>query len=1393
VQSFEPKSDSYPVDPLVGNNVAIQTQTNDVDRQNNNNAFFNQSSTAKNDGNSSVSLVATEVVAKPESVVAVTLATILALYQKQSTTTAADYNAVSNAIKASPALQNALNTEIADNVLGSITSSGNPALGGFSASITSNGTVAQPGTMDIGPSYLQNIISNPYQVIDFLAHETQHAVDADPNSTLPGAGINSEAWGQYETGVSNYFNNGTGNLTSLIQSLVPANLQDEGLASIAGYNAAVQAWTLANNGAVPTQSQMQQVSLLGYMAQQVAGCQFNADGTIDINVSDPNTGAIAQQNVNVVASYFAAANPSGSGDPSVSYVQKDVAQALNFAFANSNGASSIPIDYSALSDSQFSINTSSNASGLVGPNTTGLSDLQIDELLEDGGFNCGGQSQCAVVDTSTNTTNYFNIGVASSQGSTTNTVVTTQPLSSSSSSSETVNGSTILVTANDENVNASADSGDGLNISGSQNNVISAPGVLTSLDGNSNTDQLGNGSTALTAVGDTNNTITCGNSSANINGESLETCSISQGGNGQLTVDGSNLTGTLQGDVTLTESGDTFTADSNANVTMASGDYINVAAGTSNVELTCGTGLDGSVNSETVSNDGTSGSASIQCTINDQGVGTFIPDGGDLILGMDTGNTTVIDNSGDTVNMQAGATLIDNSATGGDTINAVTGDTIQISNDGGSSYQDTINASDDTGITLESGSSLDLIGGGDTVGANTGDQITASSGDTINAANNASLTITDSGTADIVDGNTLSVMSNSSALTFDGTGDTLYGTKDTDELGDGSSVTETAGGNTLNMDAGSTLDDTTGTGGDTINAGTDGTIQVSNDGGSTYYDTINATDDTGTITLTQGSSADVDGSGNTIAAKGGGDLTASGDAISDAGTTTESIAGGDNTITAGGAALSLSGAGVNNGDTVDGNDVSMTSSSSYVTLTGTGDTFSGSGNTLDMDTGSAATLNGGSDTVGMQTGASLTDSYAYGGDTIDAGSGDTIQVSNNGGGYSDTIDASNDANITLGSGSNLDLVGGDDTLTGTGSGTVSVDGQGNVIDISNATIDLTSGDAVTITGSNDKIYGGSDDTFSVTGTDDDVSATYSAVSFSGTNTGDDVTGTDDTGAGWAAPDPDDSGDEGGYGGYSGGGDDGGGYGYGLTKWKKKDPSATEVAKAEQSDSVYEGAKWADKTITWSFATAGGDISDAVTNTKEQQEIEAAFQAWAKASGLTFVELAPGAKSNIEVGFSDLNTASTNQIGLTTYSSQGGTLSSAQVELEDPNQVSLTTNASGQLAYANTGATFEQVTLHEIGHALGLADTDIAGSIMNGVLGAGNEALSATDKADIQGLYNNPGATHSALAQANQLVQAMSVFDATDGVAVDGLPSATNDALLYSEHTLTSSYVKTHIA
>ncbi|RDS80259.1 hypothetical protein DWU98_15250, partial [Dyella monticola] len=440
--------------------------------------------------------------------------------------------------------------------------------------------------------------------------------------------------------------------------------------------------------------------------------------------------------------------------------------------------------------------------------------------------------------------------------------------------------------------------------------------------------------------------------------------------------------------------------------------------------------------------------------------------------------------------------------------------------------------------------------------------------------------------------------------------------------------------------------------------------------------------------------------------------------------------------------------------------------------------------------GDSATLSNDYSTIDVDAGASLISDGTSGDNTIDLGTGTTLEIGNNNG-YSDTVNASNDQAITLDQGASINLVGSDDAVSATTTGTVSVDGQGNVIDISNATIDLTSGDDVTINGSNDKIYGGSDDTFTVTGTDDDVSATYSAVSFSGTNTGDDVTGTDDTGAGWAAPDPDDIDDEGGYGGYSGGGGYGGGYGYGLTKWKKKNPSAAEVAKADHSDSVYEGAKWADKTVTWSFGSASGGFSDAITGTAEQQAVEQAFQAWAKASGLNFVELAPGAKANIEVGFNDLDTASTNQIGLTTYSNQGGTLTSAKVELEDPNQASLTTNASGQLAYANTNATFEQVALHEIGHALGLADNDIAGSIMNAVLGTGNQTLSGTDTADIQSLYGQMSSdAHPTVAQTHQLVQAMSAFD-VEGVAVSEYTPTSNDAYLYQAHLQAGTHAVLH--
>lgn len=200
------------------------------------------------------------------------------------------------------------------------------------------------------------------------------------------------------------------------------------------------------------------------------------------------------------------------------------------------------------------------------------------------------------------------------------------------------------------------------------------------------------------------------------------------------------------------------------------------------------------------------------------------------------------------------------------------------------------------------------------------------------------------------------------------------------------------------------------------------------------------------------------------------------------------------------------------------------------------------------------------------------------------------------------------------------------------------------------------------------------------------------------------------------------------------------------------------------------------------------------------QVEEAFQAWAKASGLTFQEVAAGAPADINVGFSELDPAATNLIGQTQYKSEDGQLEAGvQVALADPNQAPLSINAHGQLAYASTDVTFEQVVMHEIGHALGLADTGQAGSIMNAVLGTGNQTLSDTDITTIRALYSSivnksanpiPTAAHAiatshssigaigsasaredavmALPDAQTLVHAMAVFSGDSAATGSGL-------------------------
>jgi hypothetical protein len=650
------------------------------------------------------------------------------------------------------------------------------------------------------------------------------------------------------------------------------------------------------------------------------------------------------------------------------------------------------------------------------------------------------------------------------------------------------------------------------------------------------------------------------------------------------------------------------------------------------------------------------------------------------------------------------------------------------------------------------------------------------------------------GNSDVISAN------NSNTFTLNGTGDVVSGNYDNITLDAGDAATISDSYSTITVDAGASLDSTGYSGQNTINLASDATLEVANDRG--YADTIN-TSNNQDITLDSGAAANVVGSGDAVLADGSNVIGLSNGSV-EANTGSYTLNGSNDTYTgASGESLTVNGQSdilnVANAtvsvsgsttavDTFNGNDDVITAANSTkLNLDGTGDTVGGNYDTIELDAGDAATMSNSYSTITVDAGASLNSDSSSGGNTFNVSTGSSLEIASN---YSaDTVNAGLGQTIQLDQGASVNLVGSGVTIDAAQNGTVSVNGQGDVIDISNATIDLAGNEGVTIVGSNDRIEGSNGDSFVVTGTGDSVYATDSSVVFDGTNSEDDVFGAGDTGSNWSEPDPEDSGDTGGYG-Y--------GYGYGLVDYKGRAPSAAKVAAAEGSHSAYEGAAWADKTVTWSLANGSGAFADSVSAPAEQSAIEQAFQTWAKASGLNFDQVADDTSADIEVGFSNLDTSSSSAIGLTRYASTNGQLDSGVlVELENPNQSSLSASGAGQLAYADTGASFEQVALHEIGHALGLADNGDAGSIMNALLDSNNQSLDAMDVANIQQLYATSGLVGASTAQPNQainevaqlhqLIQAMGAFDSTLGPIGNELPT-------YDQHfhSLTASIASNHV-
>lgn len=199
------------------------------------------------------------------------------------------------------------------------------------------------------------------------------------------------------------------------------------------------------------------------------------------------------------------------------------------------------------------------------------------------------------------------------------------------------------------------------------------------------------------------------------------------------------------------------------------------------------------------------------------------------------------------------------------------------------------------------------------------------------------------------------------------------------------------------------------------------------------------------------------------------------------------------------------------------------------------------------------------------------------------------------------------------------------------------------------------------------------------------------------------------------------------------------------------------------NAVLEGAQWDSQTVTWSFTPPVG--TDSVAEATYLAQVQQAFSTWAAASGLTFEEASSPSQANIQIGFGQLGTATTGVVGYTTGIVLGGQIAGASIELEDPSQDALAAGADGQLAYSGTGATLEQVLLHEIGHALGLADNADQNSVMYYDLTSANRALDGTDLSGIQSLYGNGSGAASSL-QVTQLIQTMSSYAPATAVSTN---------------------------
>ena len=174
------------------------------------------------------------------------------------------------------------------------------------------------------------------------------------------------------------------------------------------------------------------------------------------------------------------------------------------------------------------------------------------------------------------------------------------------------------------------------------------------------------------------------------------------------------------------------------------------------------------------------------------------------------------------------------------------------------------------------------------------------------------------------------------------------------------------------------------------------------------------------------------------------------------------------------------------------------------------------------------------------------------------------------------------------------------------------------------------------------------------------------------------------------------------------------------------------------DYTLEGVRQRDAVVTWSFAGSnyGGQAANFfgfIVTPAFQQEIYDALGAWSAVTGLTFVQVADTATSEIRFGMGNFDGPS-GVLAQASYFYSGEYISPGVIVRFDQGE----TYAQGPSGMVVAGGlSLEVVAIHEIGHAIGLGHYEGSLAVMNSHLQSGLTRLTASDIHGAQALYGSP--------------------------------------------------------